>query len=179
MVISILTLLLAGSIAFSANSKGDPEKDALVFGCFDLSEINSYIDNISFIKYPPRLSGFMGFPHDINIYFIHKSGYYIADQVKPGQYWLMGFYTRPIGLQFQNKVTNCQVTYKPTEADVFTVKEGDIYYYGTYKYRVAEKGQFALEKVDTPSEKELLQNILESMKGTKWEAKIQERLASL
>lgn len=183
-IISILIIFLSGTIVISAKkSKGDPEKEALLFGCFDLTEIDSYLVNVNFMEYSEPKFKIKNFY--VKLFDTYHGGLYIADQVKPGQYWLMAFFTRKYGLQFQNKITECKVCYKPIEADLFTVKAGDIYFYGTYKYRVAQKaklfsdGKFNLEKVDTPSEKELLQMALEKLKGSKWEAKIHERLAKL
>lgn len=171
--------------AFASESKGDPEKDGLIFGCIVLEDTKSFIDNMSFMRYPPKFNGFPAYPHDIEMYGIYTTGLFFADQVKPGQYWLLGFYTDKTGFQLKRQKTYCQLNYRPTEADTFTVNAGDIYYYGTYQYQVVDKGgflskgKFSLEKTDTPSEKELLTKVLEKLKGSKWEAKIQERLASL
>mgnify|MGYP001003471880 CR=1 FL=1 len=184
----IITLLLTAMISTNVISakigRGNPEKEVLVFGCIDMSETKSILSFVSFMRYPPKLKGYSGFPRDIE-FDVYRNGVYIADRAKPGQYWLKGFYTKKYGLSLKEEVTYHDVNHKPTEDDVFTIQAGDIYYYGTYKYVEVEKakllsqGKFVLEKVETPNEKELLEMMVEEFKGSKWEAKITERLATL
>lgn len=155
-------LILINTVVFSARSKGDPEKEALVFGCIDMSATNSYLYSLSFFRYPPKVKISLGIPSDIKMFGIYENGLFIGDRVKPGQYWLMAFHTKEYGFKIRDAITCCQVNYNPTEEDTFTVQAGDIFYYGTYKYievkkgTLLSKGEFILEKTETPSEKELL-----------------------
>lgn len=185
--VSIVFFILAllSITAFSATSKGDPEKEALVFGCIDMSAANSYLYSLSFLRYPPKVKISLGIPNDIKMFGIYENGLFIGDRVKPGQYWLMAFHAKEYGVKIRDEITYCQVNYNPTEEDTFTVQAGDLYYFGTYKYIEVKKGtslskgEFILEKAETPSEKELLEVVLEKLKGSKWEEKIRERLAAL
>lgn len=182
LITMLFITLLSGISVYAKTSKGDPEKEALVFGCIDLAEVNSNLTNMDFLKYEgPRI----GIGKLINMYDYYDNGLFIADRVIPGQYWLMNFSIKKLGFQLRQEPTICTITNKPAEADMFTVNQGDIYFFGTYKYQVVKKagmfsrGQYTLEKADSPSEKELLQMVLEKLQGSKWEAKIQERLANL
>lgn len=137
-------------------------------------------------KYPPPKISIDGYRGDIDIYGAYRNGVYIADRVKPGQYWFEGFYTRGFSWMMLNEeITFHAVSYKPEEDEIFTVQAGDTYYYGTYKYVEVEKAKlfssakFALEKVENPDEKKLLKMLLEEFEGSKWEAKIAERLSTL
>ena len=65
------------------------------------------------------------------------------------------------------------------------IKKPGIYFLGSYKYvRVRTKGLFTpdnfdLKKMDSPSEKELVQKLLKVVEGTAVEAKLQARLRGL
>jgi hypothetical protein len=67
------------------------------------------------------------------------------------------------------------------------VEKPGIYYLGSYKYKkvktgVFEQGKFAIEKVESPTEAELLKRLLDEsaeVKGTAWEDKVRARLAKL
>ena len=187
MIVTLLIVIMASTnVLYAKTSKGDPEKEALVFGCIDMSETNSILSFVSFMRYPPELKGYSGYPRDIEVFDTYNNGLFIADRAKPGEYWLMAFYTKKYSLvRLNEEVTFHDINHKPTEDDVFTLQAGDIYYYGTYKYIEVEKAKlfssakFALEKVETPGEKELLEMMLEKLKGSKWEEKIIERLATL
>lgn len=185
LVIAFSSTIFWGTTVSAKTSNGDPGTEALVFGCFDLTEIKSFLTNVTFYSYPAEIKLRQGYQGDIKMFDMYHGGLYIADRVKPGQYWLKAIATMKYGYSLNPKETYSDINYQPAESDVFTVKAGDIYFYGTYKYRVVEKAKlfssakFSLEKIETPGEKELLQLVLEKMKGSKWEAKIQERLANL
>ncbi len=182
LITSLMITLLTGINVWAKTSNGDPEKDALVFGCIDLTDINSYLKDVSFLRYEgPKI----GIGKYMGIYGLYENGLFIADRVVPGQYWFATFSTQAYGFHLRQDPAISTITNNAAEADKITVNQGDIYFYGSYKYRVAKKagflsrGSFSLEKADTPSEKELLQMVLDKLKGSKWEPKIQERLAKL
>ncbi len=66
------------------------------------------------------------------------------------------------------------------------IQKPGIYFMGAYRYTKVKTGffegnKFAIERVKSPSEAELLQRIQKEdwVKGTQWEARIRNRLSEL
>jgi hypothetical protein len=63
------------------------------------------------------------------------------------------------------------------------ITQPGIYFLGSYRYvDTGKAGGFEVERMDTPTEAQLLQRILEedkTVKGSVWEARIRERLSQL
>jgi hypothetical protein len=67
------------------------------------------------------------------------------------------------------------------------ISKPGIYFLGSYKYQQVKTGffegsKFDIERVDSPTEAELLQRILDEdkeIKGSAWEEKIRQRLARI
>ncbi len=61
------------------------------------------------------------------------------------------------------------------------IEKPGIYFLGAYRYVRLKSGQFDIERVNAPSELELLQRLQEFdwLKGTQWEARLRDRLAEL
>lgn len=187
--IIITTIVLFSSAPFAAGaSNSDPEKYAFIFGCIDTYSIKGYLDGLSFMSYPPKMKLYSGlFPRDIAMTDIYTNGLFFSDKVKPGQYWLAAFQVKKPGFTSGNGITNCNINWgRPSPEELITLEAGEIYYWGSYQYIEIKEGlfsktQFTLQKIDSPGEKELLEQILDSkyIKGSKWESKIRERLEKI
>jgi len=105
---------------------------------------------------------------------VFSDGRFVA-RVKPGVFNFNAFYA--------NK-TMYQVATDAKTAVWFTVAPGQIYYVGSYhaKHTRADRpwrpGEFSTERIDKPSERELLQWLLTVSQGTGWEARVRRRTGS-
>jgi len=95
-------------------------------------------------------------------------------RVKPGEFNFNAFYANQTMYQVETNVKNPRW---------FTVGPGQIYYVGSYraKHTRADRpwrpGEFSTERVNNPSERELLQWLQTVSKGTGWEAKVRRHAA--
>lgn len=166
--------LLVGCSSLGPVSDIKDAESALIFGHIDLTDVGYNLENVNVLKYKKIYygggTGAIGEP--LRVY---SNGSFFVENLDPGQYLLGGFTAGNI-LHWNSK---------STEKDVFTIKSGQIYYLGTFKYVTGKKagfmsqGTFSLARSKTPSERELLQWLIEMTKGTTWEAKVRARLSKL
>lgn len=176
----LLTLIsiVAVSCASLPVTEVKNEESAMIFGFMDVTELAGYVNFMSFMKYPPQTKPYFGTPTDVKVH-VYKDGLFFAENVEPGEYWFAQFHT--------NDKKVYEVTWQPTEKDLFTVKSGQLRYVGSTKCVIEKKpgillptkGKFSLQPVESPTEKELLLQILEKVRGTGWEAKVDQRLSKL
>ncbi|HEX2954419.1 MAG TPA: hypothetical protein VHR47_10615 [Bacillota bacterium] len=182
----LLFVILFNSTLLEAKTRKEDtleaENDALVFGCIDTSEAKYSLISVDFFKYPPLENKlkYFNIDREIHLYGVYNNGLFIADRVKPGPYWLL-----KLLLCNWRGYVECPFTYEPTPADTITIHENEIHYFGSYKFTVI-KGKtvfsgkkFSFDQTGIPTEKELLEQVYEKMKGTRWEEKIKERLSQL
>jgi hypothetical protein len=104
---------------------------------------------------------------------VFTDGRFVA-RVKPGTFNFNAFYANQTTYQVE---TGKNPTW-------FTIGPGQIYYLGSFhaKHERAEKmwrpGEFSVQRVDKPGERELLQWLLTVSKGTGWETKLRRRAGS-
>jgi hypothetical protein len=104
---------------------------------------------------------------------VFTDGRFVA-RVKPGTFNFNAFYANQTTYQVE---TGNNPTW-------FTIGPGQIYYLGSFhaKHERAEKmwrpGEFSVQRVDKPGERELLQWLLTVSKGTGWETKLRRRAGS-
>lgn len=172
----LLSLMLA---ACGSNSIG-PERDindptnSLVFAFVDMSEAPTKIDGAS-LK-PQGEEGYWRMT-------VAGDGQLLTQPYLPlGAYQLATL--QGSGFFAGNNVYRFP-TYGRNETAVRIQKPG-IYFMGAYRYAKVKTGffegnKFAIERVKSPSEAELLQRIQKEdwVKGTQWEARIRNRLAEL
>lgn len=168
-----IALLLTGC-GGRAFTKSVEEENALVFGYLDMSDgpgkLNSAV--IKLVK-PTSNKPYYGFNIDDGMFF--------RTELPSGSYKFTSFGSfRSFG--------NTQYTFNlppqgRSEMDPIINKSG-IYYVGSYKYKKVKTGffeqdKFDLEKVNKPTEKELLIQLLKKAKHPSWEAAIQKRIDQL
>ncbi len=169
---AVLTACAGGSIG--------PERDindptnSLVFAYVDMSDAPTKIDGAS-IK-PQGEEGFwsMGVADDGQLL--------TQPYLPPGAYQIHSL--RGSGFFAGNNVYQFP-TYGRNQTAVRIQKPG-IYFMGAFRYQKVktgffEGGKFAIERVNSPSELELLQRVAkeEWVQGTQWEARIRNRIAEL
>ncbi len=102
--------------------------------------------------------------------YVFSDGRFVT-RVKPGAFNFNMFYANQTNYQVESGKN-------PTW---FTIGPGQIYYLGSFhaKHERAQglmrMGEFSVERVGTPSERELLQWLLTVSKGTGWEKKVAQR----
>ncbi len=102
---------------------------------------------------------------------VFSDGRFVA-RVKPGAFHFNAFYANN---------TMYQVATDAKSVVWFTVAAGQIYYVGSFhaKHTRADRpwapGEFSVERIDQPSERELLQWLLTVSKGTGWEARVRRQ----
>ena len=176
-LVSAVTLAVALLIGCSSLGLVRDIKDtesALIFGHIDLTDAGYNLENVNLLKYKKVCfgGGTGGIGEPLRVY---SDGSFFVENLDPGRYLLGGFTAGNV-LHWNSK---------STEKDVFTIKSGQIFYLGTFKYVPGKKAgfmsqaTFSLERSKTPSERELLQWLIEMTKGTTWEAKIRARLKKL
>jgi hypothetical protein len=176
--------LLALAVFLSACGSGNigPERDAndptnsLVFAYVDMDEAPTKVHGAS-LK-PQGQEGYwqMGV-------IDHKDGQLLIQSYLPsGSYQLASL--RGSGFFAGNNVYQFP-TYGSNETAVRIQKPG-IYFMGAYRYHKVktgffEGGKFDFERVNTPTELELLQRLQQEdwVKGTQWEARLRNRIAEL
>jgi len=155
----------------------EPKSDdeAIVFGSFVIEDKdkNRRVPNYVQILKKGKVYGGMGLQAIGEKTAVLNSGTFIA-VVQPGVYMLSGFYTRaPAGF-------NTRATMYTQRALEFTVEPGQILYLGSYGVKDGREsllgwGEFDIERVETPSERDQLQWLLKTGQGTAWEPKIRKR----
>jgi hypothetical protein len=148
--------------------------NSLVFGYVDMADAPTKINSATLQQVAP--------PSDKPFWHTNaNNGLFHIAYMPPGSYQLAtlrgsGFWSGDVRYNFPRQ---------GTEQAVRITKPG-IYFLGSYKYKGVKSGlfepsKFDVERVNTPTEAELLRRILEDkeIKGSAWEAKIRQRLSQL
>jgi hypothetical protein len=173
----LLTLgLLSGCASSDPGRDIDDPSNSLVFGHIDMSDAPTQVKFASILQVaPPTDKPYWG--------TLVNNGLFHSSYLPPGTYQLASFggssffgggYEYDFGRQGRNQTA-------------VRIDKPGIYYLGSYKYKKIKTGlfdqdKFAIERVNTPTEAELLKRILEKdseVKGSKWAAKIRARLGQL
>lgn len=177
-IVRALAVLAVACLSACASNSIGPERDvndptnSLVFAYVDMDDAPTGIDSAS-LK-PQGEEGYwtMGV----------EDGLIFQEYLPAGAYQLASL----SGSSFMHgEVVYNFPTYGRNQSSVRIQKPG-IYFLGSYKYKEVKTGffeadKFDLERVDSPSEPELLNRMLKQkwVKGTQWEARIRARLADL
>ena len=179
----LLALLAFGAISLLAGcaSSGGPERDindpnnSLVFGYIDMEDAPTDM-TYAHLKQVFPATEFPYWPMGV------EDGLILQQYLPPGGYQLSnfggsGFLSGEHEYSFPNFGKN---------ATAVRIDEPGIYFIGAFKYKEVdtgffEQGKFDMERISSPSERELLQRISEMdwVKGTAWESRIRKRLAEL
>jgi hypothetical protein len=154
----------------------NPEKTnaSLVYGFIDMDEAPSSLGHASLRQYKPK-------PIDDNAYWGAKGvdGMFWYDQLVPGSYQLVGFSGHDWWMN--SGVSYSMPDFEKNDTAVAFTKPG-LYFLGAYKYRKTGTfffPKFEMEKVASPSEKDLLKKLMPYSTGTQWEALILKRIEVL
>ncbi len=167
-------LLVAGCGGTRPFVKSVDEEQSLVFGYIDFSDGPGTLNSVVMKRIKPL--------SDKPYYYLAlDDGMFYGTWMSPGSYKLVSFGSfRSFG--------NTQYTFNmPSqgrgETDPVISKNG-IYYMGSYKYKKVktgffEEGKFDIERINKPTEKELLVKLLKKAKHPTWQAAIQKRIDAL
>ena len=113
--------------------------------------------------------------------FVMDNHYYVVPNIKPGKYYFFGF--------DQGSVYNFMTDGSTVkDSDLIEVKPGEIKYVGSLDYikndrsffeKVKGTGTYSLSKATHPTELEMLQWLMQTAKGSGWEADIKKRMHEL
>lgn len=175
----VLILLVLLAVAFlpgcAAHMHNPDESNAsLVYGVIDMDEAPSGLDYASLRQYKPK-------PVDDKAYWnaTGVDGAFWYDQLVPGSYQLVSFG----GSSWWKKTRyNYNMPNFEKNGTALVFKKPGLYFLGAYKYRDTGSffnPKFDIEKVNSPTEKELLVRLLPYSTGTQWEALIKKRIGEL
>ena len=171
--VAVLGLVAACGSSGPARDINDAT-NSLVFGYIDMADAPTKISGATILQVaPPTDKPY--WPAGV------KEGLLYHYALPPGSYQLASI----SGSSFWRGDYRYNFPRQGNEQAVRISKPG-IYFLGSYRYKGVktgffEGGKFDIERVDTPTEAELLRRILESpeIKGSAWEAKIRQRLSQL
>jgi hypothetical protein len=154
--------------------KSVEEEESLVFGHLDMDEAPTNLDWVSMKRLRPvSKTPYYSFGIDGSMFY--------RTHTPPGTYKFESFGGSSV-------LRNADYKFKfpdqgKGEMDRVISSTG-LYYVGSYKFKRVktgffEQGKFSLEKVDKPSEKELLMKLLEKAQHPSWKAVIQKRIGEL
>jgi len=146
-------------------------EDALIFGHVIIGDKQDPLtpEYVRILR-KGRIYGGMGLQGIGERTYVFTDGRFVTP-VKPGTFNFNAFYANQTMFQVE---TGKNPTW-------FTIEPGQIYYLGSLQARQtrAEKmwrpGEFSVQRVDKPSERELLQWLRTVSKGTGWETKVRSR----
>ena len=188
-LVALVFLTVGGCLMNPVREPSSPDS-AFVYGRIDLSGAKDQLNWVSMLTHPrdpnkkKRLN--YGGITDVMVH-VHSDGTFFAENVDPGQYYLLyvdgkvnGF-TRTKNIYYLQDMS----TGKVENPDVFTVHAGEFVYLGAWGYKSEKKGggffgtkdtEFSFNPLEDVSEADVLQTILPLVKGTAWQEKIQRRL---
>ncbi len=171
--LAVLALLVGCASSGHGRNINDPN-NSLVFGYVDMSDAPTRVNGASIMQVsPPTDKPYWG--TDV------RDGLFFTYYLPPGSYKLASL----SGSSFWKGDYRYNFPRQGADTAVRIVKPG-IYFLGAYKYKDVktgffEAGKFNMERVNSPTEAELLRRVLDEaeIKGSAWEAKIRQRLAQL
>jgi hypothetical protein len=173
LVLSLAALVLLAACAGGGQDRIiDHQGNSLVFGYIDMAEAPTAMSGASIAQVtPPTDKPYWG--TDV------RKGLFYTYHLPPGSYQLASVR----GSDLRKVAYEYDLPQQDSEPTVHINRPG-IYFLGSYRYVQTDSGagDFALERMDTPTEAQLLQRILaedSGVKGSVWEARIRERLSEL
>lgn len=168
--------LLAASVFSGCAHMHNPEQPnaSLAFGYIDMDDAPTNVDIVTMRQYKPK-------PVDNKPYRTVDAvkGMFWFDQLGPGSYQLVEFGGSSCWKQMSANYS--MQDFSRNETALVVAKPG-LYYMGSYKYRKVGSffsNKFTIDRVNTPSERQLLQGMLEYSTDTQWEAMIKKRIGML
>lgn len=168
----VLIAVLPGCTTHMLNPT-DPNA-SLVYGFIDMSDAPSNVDYVTLRQYKPK-------PKDGNPYRNAKAvdGLFWFDQLPPGTYQVVSFGGHS---WWKNTSYSYSMHDFAKNETAITIQKPGLYYLGAYKYKKEgpfSSGKFSMIRLDSPTEKEILQRLLPYSTDTQWEAMIKKRIGAL
>lgn len=167
--------LLAGCASGGpARDINDPS-NSLVFGYIDMEDAPTKVSSAWLVQVAP--------PSDAPYWGLGVSkGLFYSSYLPPGSYQLSKFG----GSGFFSGQHEYSFSRQGNKSSLRIIKPG-IYFLGAFKYKKVksgffQQGQFTIEKINKPTEAELLKRLLEEdddIKSSAWAGKIRARLAQV
>ena len=172
----LITLgLLAGCASRGPERDINDPTNSLVFGHIDMEDAPTGVTYASLMQVaPPSNAPYWG--------LAVRKGLFYSAYLPPGSYQLSRFG----GSGFFAGQHEYNFPRQGSQTALRIVKPG-IYFLGSFKYKKVKSGmfeqsKFAIEKIDKPTESDLLNRILDEgsgIKGSAWNEKIRARLAQI
>lgn len=154
---------------------------SLAFGYIDMTDAEPGLQWIRYQQLAPT-------PSDNKLAGRTKDGLFLIENLAPGSYQIFDFGGRGGGLfakgyLYASYPLSFPVTRQSGHLRV-TVSKPGIYFMGAYKYvnvrgnRVGTQYEYALEPLTSPNQRELLERLLQIVKGTGWESRVAASLKS-
>lgn len=176
LVFGLITLgLLAGCASSGPERSMDDPTNSLVFGYIDMAAAPTGVKSAWITQVaPPSETPYWG----LGV----TNGLFYNSYLPPGSYQLSKF----SGSGFFAGQYEYNFPRQGNQTALRIAKPG-IYFLGSYKYKKAKSGifeqdKFSIQKINKPTEAELLKRILEedsAVRGSAWGQKIRARLAQL
>lgn len=170
-VLSVLIAVLAAcAVAHPPNEILSPEK-AMMYGYVDSEYPIDAVDFREFgvvyiapFRRPPRV-------------LVYGNGYFMAENLKPGKYYIAGF-------QSGDKVYQVVNSPRSLYQNVINIRPGSLNYIGSHRIMVHKRsllghGDFEVVAIRRPDERTLLRFFYELTDGTGWQKKIVRRMKEL
>ena len=173
-ILIVMTFALGGCADRMIRDEDDSASKSLVFGYVDMQEAPVSLDWLTIRQVLPKTDkpywhastddGMFWNPHI-------KGGAYQMDAFGGHSGWRNANYTFSFPRQY-------------AEGGRFKIQKSGIYFLGSYKYKdvktgIFEPGKFDFERVDSPTERELLERLLKFTESNAWKARINQRIAEL
>jgi len=171
----VCAIALAGCAGSEPGRSIDDPTNSLVFGYVDMDEAPTKVSGVRVRQVaPPTDKPFWGMEV--------REGMFYNSYLPPGSFTLADLY----GSSWWRGNYQYNFPRQGGEAAVRIDKPG-IYFLGSYKYKTVKTGlmevsKFDIERVDTPTEAQLLQRMLDSdteLQKSTWADRIRQRLARL
>jgi hypothetical protein len=171
----LIALLAAGCASSGPERDIDDPSNSLVFGYIDMEDAPTGVDYASLVQVaPPSKTPYWG--------LAVKKGLFYSAYLPPGSYQLSKFG----GSGFFAGQHEYSFPRQGNQTALRIAKPG-IYFLGSFRYQKVktgffEGGKFSIERIDKPSEADLLKRILDEGSGIQksaWNDRIRARLAQL
>lgn len=182
-VIIIAFLFSAGCGGGFKKIRNPKQPDSsLVYGHFDISDAHGPLTYVDLRQIRPVQRKIRGW---IKHTYITKQAHFFNNNVRPGSYVLSSFGTIKSGFGGTTVYTYPLPNYGDEVLGFRVSDKPKLIFLGSYKYIKGKKGKwftpgsFDIKRVNKPTEKEILQDLLLLSKGTKWEPLIMDRIKEL
>lgn len=175
LIIGLILLGLIGGCATGGRDINDPT-NSLAFGYIDMDDAPTSVSNAWLIQVaPPSEEPYWGMGV--------RKGVFYNSYLPPGTYQVSSF----AGSGFFRGNYEYSFPRQGRNATAVRITKPGIYFLGSYKYKKVksgffEQGKFNIEKINKPTERELLERILKEdsdIRDSKWAERIRARLKEL